>query len=194
MSVALGKTHGKFFRFRSRGAHLFQRLKKIVREEGIVALGRRASTWIRRRPSITKSYARWIAIHDTLDHAARQQISEKIATLPSQPLISLLLPACDDGDALDATLASLRAQIYPHWQLVLGSCDAAGKRLHPPAAIVSDARIRLIAVASHEPWSAKANRALEAAQGDFIALIAINCPSMRFIGSLAKRWPVPMRL
>ncbi|WP_159993179.1 glycosyltransferase [Roseomonas sp. 18066] len=91
------------------------------------------------------SYRRWIKLHDRRDAAARQAIAAQIAAMPQPPLISVAMPAWQTPPALlRAAIASLRGQLYPHWQLcvvddaspspavmaVLAEAAAADPRIH----------------------------------------------------------------
>lgn len=119
------------------------------------------------------SYSRWINTFDAFDDSVRRQISTEVEQLPSRPLISLLMPVCDDRDALQATLASLRAQLYPHWQIILVNFNSAAEspRTKQSKAPLLDGRVCFASVDPAETWAAKANCALAAARGAFVALI-----------------------
>lgn len=75
------------------------------------------------------SYADWIAAHDTRDEAARARIRTEIEAWDTSPLISVVMRARDATAAdLEAAVASVRAQLYPHWELCIidGASPAAG--------------------------------------------------------------------
>ena len=79
--------------------------------------------------------------HDTLAPGDRCAIRERIALLPFQPVISVVVPAAAPREAVE----SVRAQLYPHWELRVaeGGGDAC----------------------------AAASAALRTAYGDFVALL-----------------------
>ncbi len=63
------------------------------------------------------AYARWVVDWDTLDDGDRRAIAAAVERLPVRPLFSLVLPPSCLLDGAAGLLASLRRQIYPHWEL-----------------------------------------------------------------------------
>lgn len=72
-------------------------------------------------------YATWVACHDTPTAADLAALRTLIEGLPARPVFSLVLSGGDASAAARArSLASLEAQVYPHWQLCEGGEAAAG--------------------------------------------------------------------
>ena len=119
-----------------------------------------------------EAYRAWIARHDTLDDADRAAIANRIAALPPVCL-SVVMPVFDPPEAwLRAAIASVRAQLWPHWQLCLA--DDASRAPHVArvlAACADDPRIRITARAGNGGISAASNSALALATGDYVALL-----------------------
>ena len=120
---------------------------------------------------IEDAYPDWARAHDTLDLADVAAIHADIATLAEPPLISLLLPV---GFALVGnlrdTLASVRDQIYPHWEVCVAGEPASATELAEFAA--HDPRVRVADAARHADIATAANAALADAEGRFVALLA----------------------
>lgn len=98
----------------------------------------------------------------------------EISALAQPPLISVLMPVYEtDPRWLGAAIRSIRAQIYPHWELCL-SDDASTRaevRDMLAAAAAEDGRIMAHFRAERGHISANTNSALALASGDFIALV-----------------------
>ena len=119
-------------------------------------------------------YTEWLRRYGGISDAQRAALRAHAAALPTQPLISVLLPVYNaDPDWLAQTIASVRAQIYPHWELCIAddaSTDAALRPLleHQAAA---DPRIRLVFRERNGHISAATNSALALAWGAWVALL-----------------------
>ena len=116
-------------------------------------------------------YAQWCARHETADAAA---LAARVAALPQRPRFSVLLPVHDPPVALlEATLASVRAQAYPDWELVVvddASADA-GVRACLAEAAAADARIAVTHRAANGGIARATNDALAAATGAYCAFL-----------------------
>jgi GT2 family glycosyltransferase len=121
-------------------------------------------------------YARWIKLYDTLSNADRSAIKAHIDSLGFQPLISILLPMSRTPEhLLRAAINSVRAQLYPRWQLCLAddgsSCTAIEELLREFA--TADARINWVRIDAGG-LSAAGNSALGLAKGEFVAFLNGN--------------------
>jgi GT2 family glycosyltransferase len=119
-------------------------------------------------------YRAWIERFDELDEADRAAIRADVAALRDPPLISVVMPTYETPAAfLRAAIVSVRAQLYPHWELCIAD-DAS-----PSAHVVSileeaareDPRIRWIRRDTNGHISAASNSALALARGDWVALM-----------------------
>jgi O-antigen biosynthesis protein len=144
-----------------------RRSADIVREHGVGDLLRRVSNLV----SQNGRYEDWIKHFDDHPERDRALFENKLAGLTVSPRFSIIMPAYETPLALlDAAVASVRAQIYPHWQLCV--CDDGS-----PSAHVAE---RLEQIAREEPrlaWmrqelngniSAASNAALALADGEWI--------------------------
>ncbi|WP_431271416.1 glycosyltransferase [Dankookia sp. P2] len=88
-------------------------------------------------PSNASSYAAWVARCDTLTTADRAAIRNHIDAMPRRPFISVVMPTYETPERLlTAAIASVRAQLWPHWELCIAD-DASPPRMwrafwHPP--------------------------------------------------------------
>ena len=120
------------------------------------------------------AYQRWVARHDTLDDADRAAIRSHIAVLCAPPVISVLMPVYDTDEALlRAAINSVRAQLYPHWQLCIA--DDASPAPHIARVIQEftalDPRIVAVRCGHNGNISAATNAALALAEHPFVALM-----------------------
>lgn len=119
-------------------------------------------------------YARWIEAYDTLTEADLEAMHSHIGQMRVSPRISVVMPTYNTRIAfLREAIASVRAQLYPHWELCIAddaSTDPAVWRLLQDAA-ASDHRIKVTRRTSNGHISAASNTALALATGDFVALM-----------------------
>ncbi len=91
-----------------------------------------------------------------------------------KPLISVVVPTCNTpGALLRATLDSVQAQVYPHWELVVwddASSDPATRRIAAEFA-ARDPRVHAGGHAVNAGVSASTNAAVHAARGDYVIFL-----------------------
>ena len=107
-------------------------------------------------------YTAWVSAYDTLTDKDREQIRLAIRKMDHRPIFSVAVLESENSDisASKLTTASIQAQIYPHWELLLTSDLDGGKGAD------YDPRIRRFQSASDT--SSTFNAAVAAASGDFI--------------------------
>lgn len=116
----------------------------------------------------------WRDYRETFDRTVRPRIVEGVAALPRRPLISIIVPVYNtDEDMLRQMLVSVRAQVYPEWELcVVDDASPAPhvrKLLEEFAAI--DRRIKLHFAPENKGVSQASNRGLEMAGGEYVLLL-----------------------
>ena len=119
-------------------------------------------------------YPNWIELNDTLSDADRRLIREHIERFGTKPLISVVVPVYNTPEPyLRALIASIDAQLYPHWELCLADDASTAPHIKPllKELTASDDRIRCVFRSSNGHICAATNSALEIARGDFIALV-----------------------
>jgi glycosyltransferase involved in cell wall biosynthesis len=92
------------------------------------------------------------------------------APLPERPLVSVLMPAYNAERFLAEALASLKAQTYDHWELLLlddGSTDGTATII----AEQKDPRIRKFKNGKNEGYLHSCNRLFAKAKGDLVTFL-----------------------
>ncbi|MDQ6809082.1 MAG: glycosyltransferase family 2 protein [Verrucomicrobiota bacterium] len=119
-------------------------------------------------------YEKWISRYDTQSRRDRASIRRHIASFARRPRFSVLLPAFNsDARWLRRAIASVRAQLYPDWELCVvddASTDPQVWALLCRAAR-RDARIKAHRRDLNGHICAASNDALELATGEFVALL-----------------------
>jgi glycosyltransferase involved in cell wall biosynthesis len=137
--------------------------------------GWRGVKWeIRRRLGRFHDYTRWVRRYDTLAPEARNRLVARVATMRSHPLISVLMPTYNPDPAwLREAIESVRAQIYPHWELCIAddASPSAEVRDVLRSYAETDARIKVVLRPENGHISAASNSALALASGSWLALM-----------------------
>jgi hypothetical protein len=117
-------------------------------------------------------YQAWVAKH-TPDARALAAMARGLASWPGRPRFSILTPVYNTDPAwLEACIESVRAQVYPDWELILS--DDASTREDTRVVLQSfegDPRIRLVWNEQNRGIAGATQAALDRASGDFIALL-----------------------
>src|SRR6266480_3194963 len=122
------------------------------------------------------SYAAWVKEFDTVGARERIVLRRDLRTLHRHPLISIVMPVYNpDLVYLSAAINSVRAQIYQNWELCIAD-DAStdvlvAQTLNEHAA--ADSRIKLTFRERNGHIAACSNSALQLANGEWVALLAI---------------------
>lgn len=115
-----------------------------------------------------QDYRAWVRAFDTLSPADRARIAERVASMPDHPVVSLAVAA--SGAVSRGTVASIRAQLYPRWELCLaGDGPAVAGALE--GTLPGDPRVVVAPTPGCDGPCAAANAALAAASGEFVALV-----------------------
>ncbi len=126
------------------------------------------------RRATASSYRRWLAEHDDPSEAERLFMAERVATWAEPPTISVVMPVYDPKPhELEAAIASVRAQIYPHWELCIADDRSPNPAIRPilEAAAAGDPRIRVAFRPENGNIAAASNTALDLATGAVTALL-----------------------
>lgn len=116
---------------------------RLYRRRGLAALWLKLRTYDLDGDAL---YRDWVKRFDSPGEVDLAALSDAIRELAEPPTFSILMPVYrPDRTAFEAAVASVRAQIYPHWQLVIAD-DASGdewltERLNELSS--TDARIRV---------------------------------------------------
>ncbi len=151
----------------------------ILHKEGprgiIRLLGRLSDgVGVSERPPQDEIYHDWIRRYDTITQVQRQTITGEIDRLARRPLISVIVPTFNsDEHLLREMIDSVRAQIYPNWELCIAD-DASTKpqiRSLLLEVAASDKRIKVVFREANGHISAASNSALALAVGEYVALL-----------------------
>jgi GT2 family glycosyltransferase len=123
---------------------------------------------------VSLDYSAWIERFDRLSDADVQQASQRLLKFASKPLISIIVPVYNTPEVyLRRCIDSVRAQIYPHWELCLA--DDASTAGHVAAILEEysalDRRIRFVRRERNGHISEASNSALGLATGKYAALL-----------------------
>ncbi len=119
-------------------------------------------------------YAGWLLARALDPHAQPAARARRLAALPARPRVSILLPVyAPPLDWLRACLDSVRAQVYPDWELCIA--DDASPAPQVRALIEDycrrDGRIHAVHRARNSHIAAASNDALALARGEWVALL-----------------------
>ena len=155
---------------------LISRIRYIVKQEGIKALGYRLVRFFsdQSNHSNGNTYQDWICRYDTLSATSRATLHARTERFQHKPLVSLLMIAHHPKpEWLKECIESVRKQIYPHWELCIAdnaSTDSViGSMLKRYEQL--DARIKTVYRPDTTNLAAATNSALDIAQGEWITLL-----------------------
>jgi GT2 family glycosyltransferase len=154
--------------------------RKVLRvwsEHGWKGLWARVIDAIGHHRPIDQFYADWIELYDTLTESARRRMRTEMAGWDAAPHISVLMPVeKPDLRLLRATVQSVCAQLYSHWELCIceDASTPAGTREELQSIAQQDRRIRLLPREPNAGICTSLNTALAAASGEFISLLDCN--------------------
>ncbi|ACL56937.1 glycosyltransferase family 2 protein [Methylobacterium nodulans] len=124
-------------------------------------------------PGLT-GYDTWVRCFDTLSDDDRARIRAEVAAMTDPPRISVVMPVYNPAPkVLEEALRSVRAQLYPHWELCIAddaSTDPAVPRLLARIA-KEEPRVRLVRRPENGHIARATNTALELATGAFVAFM-----------------------
>ncbi len=125
---------------------------------------------------LRRDYATWVRRFDTptLEELIVLRAELEALAPEQRPLVSILLPVYNPPEPwLVKAIESVRAQLYPHWELCIA--DDASHEPHVRRVLEEfaqrDARIRVTFRGENGHISASSNSALDLATGEFAALL-----------------------
>lgn len=120
------------------------------------------------------NYDNWVRKHDTLTPELRETIVRRVEAMTARPLISVIMPTYNPNPAwLREAIESVRAQIYPDWELCIADDASTSREVREilEAYSRSDARIKVVFRPQNGHISASSNSAIELATGPWLALM-----------------------
>ncbi|MBU9439701.1 glycosyltransferase [Burkholderia multivorans] len=148
----------------------------IWHKEGMQGVRRRATRILARDTfeDSPEAYARWIAQYDTIDDAKRATLRTAVAGFARRPLISIVVPTYNSDIALlHEMIESVRAQIYPQWELCIADDASTIEAVRTTLADYAsrDARIKVVLRDRNGHIAEASNSALACASGEYVALL-----------------------
>ncbi|KWT82710.1 MULTISPECIES: glycosyltransferase family 2 protein [unclassified Variovorax] len=156
-----------------RGPGLFGRIQRAWRIFG--KSGWAGVQWeLGRRMGGYNNYDNWVRKHDTLTPELREKLARRVEAMVGGPLISVVMPTYNPNPAwLREAIESVRAQIYPNWELCIADDASTSKDVREilEAYSCSDARVKVVFRPQNGHISASSNSAIELATGSWLALM-----------------------
>ncbi len=124
--------------------------------------------------SETSGYTEWVQRYSTMTPDLRTRILAMIGEMKEPPTISIVMPVYNpDLDWLAEAVASVRKQLYPHWQLCIADDCSTDPRVRPLLQSLqdTDSRIRVVLRETNGHISVASNSAASLATGSFLALM-----------------------
>ena len=123
----------------------------------------------------TRGYSHLERDHTDFDHAAESRLKESLraaaASLPDQPLVSVLLPTKDRAGLVTEAVASVFAQSYSHLELVIVDDGSRDDTVEVLREFLDDPRVTYVRHEQSRGVAAARNTALGHARGDLIAYL-----------------------
>ncbi len=118
-------------------------------------------------------FARWKSIYD-FDETQEAACREAVAALATKPLISVVMPVYNTPvRLLEEVVASVKAQIYPNWELCIADDASSAPHIRPMLEkyAAEDPRIKVAFREKNGHIAAATNSAFELVSGDYVALL-----------------------
>ena len=118
-------------------------------------------------------YEAWLAEFGTTD-LEKEAMQAWAVALAEPAQIAVLMPVFNPKpEWLQAAIASVQAQLYPHWQLCIADDCSTDPRIRPllEAAMAADSRIQVVFRQRNGHICASSNSALELVQAPWLALL-----------------------
>jgi LmbE family N-acetylglucosaminyl deacetylase/glycosyltransferase involved in cell wall biosynthesis len=119
-------------------------------------------------------YRQWVRRFDTPDDLQRARWAQVLQVLPRRPLISVVMPVFNPPLAhLREAIASVRAQVYPDWELCIADDASTDPAVWPAlcALAADEPRLKLERREVNGHIAEASNTALARAGGEFVALM-----------------------
>jgi len=122
---------------------------------------------------VDDQYRRWCARYGPTSKRLGR-LAERLDGLVRRPTISVVMPVFEtDPSWLDDAIASVRSQVYEHWELCIG--DDGTTRAATLAVLerhaAEDPRVRVTRLPGRQGIAAASNAALSLATGEFVGLL-----------------------
>ena len=148
---------------------------QVFRTQGVKEVWRKAKNLVVAGgvATSTEEYKLWQRLHSLSEEEIALR-KKQVETLPYKPLISIVVPVYNvDEIWLRKCIESVRAQIYPRWELCIA--DDCSPKQHVQKVLreyeALDSRIKVVYRQENGHISRSSNSALALAKGEYIALL-----------------------
>jgi GT2 family glycosyltransferase/2-polyprenyl-3-methyl-5-hydroxy-6-metoxy-1,4-benzoquinol methylase len=153
---------------------------------------------IRREVDVVRPepYVQWTERHDTLTPEVREALGQRLRALRATPTLAIVMPVYNPHPAwLEEAIASVRGQLYPHWELCIADDASTDPRIRVllEQAAASDARIKVAFRPTNGHISACSNSALALVSAPFFGLLdhddVLREHALLLVAEALQRWP-----
>src|SRR5262249_10398971 len=124
-------------------------------------------------PTPVDIYQAWVA-NNRWNERAALAAQGALKRLPCQPLLSVIMPVYNIEDCwLEKAVASVRAQVYPNWELCVADDASTAANVRPllRRLAAEDSRIKVRYLPQNSNISRPTNAAVELAQGKYLVFL-----------------------
>lgn len=184
---------------------LTRRLVQIVMREGVPGVRRRMLFLVRfgrvglargSGPYLRNDYQNWRRFYAIPDESEQGAMRTAVAAMATRPVFSIIMPVYNPPlRYLSEAIDSVKAQIYPHWQLCIADDGSSDEGVRSLLREMADGDDRIDVVFREETGhiSAASNSALELARGDWAVLMdnddLLPCHALYCVADAINRHP-----
>ncbi len=120
------------------------------------------------------SHLKWVENSERVDEEYRQEIIDEMATFSKRPLITVVIPSYNTPvDHLVTAIESVRAQIYPEWELCISDDNSTNPEIKTliESYVAADARIKATFRDKNGGISVNTNDAISLATGEYLGFL-----------------------
>jgi GT2 family glycosyltransferase len=124
--------------------------------------------------SSPKTYDNWVKRYDTPSSSDLARLREGVGAFNFRPVVSVVMPTYNSRlEWLQQAVASVQAQVYPHWELCIADDASPNPDIAPylRSLAASDPRIKVVVRTENGHISAATNSALDLASGEWVAFL-----------------------
>jgi glycosyltransferase involved in cell wall biosynthesis len=158
------------FRRSGGGRRVLGKILRLLKREGLKGF---IQKWASLRIEHMR-YSDWICCYDAITDEVRAIMHRRIDGFAKKPLISVLMPVYNTNPKwLVEAIESVRKQLYPYWELCIADDASTDPRIRSTLEryVSEDSRIKVVFRSTNGHICAASNTALEAATGEYIALL-----------------------
>ena len=131
-------------------------------------------TFIKQFQPFNIYYQEWIRCFDNFEEVDLQEVKHQIQNMQIKPQFSIIMPVYNPSlKFLEEAIQSVRAQLYPHWELCIADDASTNPQVRPliESFTQTDDRIKAVFRQENGHISAASNSALSLAQFEYSVLL-----------------------